>query len=582
MLRKGIYAVSTNPSDRDLVVLTKNNVVVANKPIRITAIRAYLLGEQAAQYTLNASIRIARFVAKELSIDYTIPTDLSGTTADDKKIFPDDIALGVVLLQANKGITVDGYAGADFIRKVMGLHTNLRYSAHVRAAFMDESDNKIAVTPGGQRIIMPDFKANETIAYDFLRNITLVRNGLWSDRPNIVNLTGLRLVKGDTKIQWDDTISVCWVDGAGKKHAKVYTATTEPGNRKLYKNMLPQTILFYPGYHQGKQPALRGHRTMAFDPTKNHPERLVFNSDDARGLNMHSGGTVGAMKNLVKYILPVSANSESELRAVLVFMEIFRILSHWGLDHTRPAWENLSGWAAKKALRAGPISGNSVQVFQDEKTGAVRSISIPASRGWLAKKWASNRPVLLKILRSVDPAYTPPANFNQLNTAGLEKLITDRHIHGIVQRQCEYFFEVKEVDGLAGNTYLSLLNAEIPADGALAQLANKDFARMNELFKLFDGGNPVLTTARKNYVKKIITQTLLERAKFLESEALKGLEASGQKIKDLVGTWSILCQVVFGPEMFYEMMEYSLGNALETGQRRWYYTLIDEATVPKA
>ncbi len=134
---------------------------------------------------------------------------------------------------------------------------------------------------------------------------------------------------------------------------------------------------------------------------------------------------------------------------------------------------------------------------------------------------------------------------------------------------------------MAGNTYLSLLNAEIPADGALAQLANIDYARMTALFKLFDGGNPVLNNTRRNYVKKIITQTLIERAKFIESEALKGLEVSGNKIKDLVGTWSILCQVVFGPEMFYEMMEFALGNALETGQRRWYYTLIDEASVPK-
>ena len=581
MLRKGIYAVTQSTTEPDLVVLIKNNIVVGNKPIRISAIRGYLLGERVAQFTLNATIRIAKYVSKELNLNYQIPTDLSGTPADDKKIFPDNIALGVVLLQAYKGITADGYAGADFIRKVMGLHTDLRYASHCRAVFMDESANKIAVTAGGQRIVMPNFKSSETAAYDFLRSITLVRNGLWSDRPNIINLTGLRLVKGDTSIQWDDTISVCWVDAQGKKYAKVYTATTEPGNRKLYKNMLPQTIIFYPGYHQGKQPALRGHRTMAFDPTKNYPDRLVFNTDDARGLNMHSGGTVGAMKKLVKYILPVGANNESAFRAVLVFMEIFEILSRWGLDPTRPAWENLSGWAATKALRAGPISGSSIPVFQDEKTAAVRSISIKAARGWLAKKWTSNRPILVKILRSADPAFTTPSNFTQLNTAGLETVITDQHIHGIVQRQCNYFFDEKEVDGLAGNTYLSLLNAEIPADGALAQLANIDYARMTALFKLFDGGNPVLNNTRRNYVKKIITQTLIERAKFIESEALKGLEVSGNKIKDLVGTWSILCQVVFGPEMFYEMMEFALGNALETGQRRWYYTLIDEASVPK-
>ena len=126
---------------------------------------------------------------------------------------------------------------------------------------------------------------------------------------------------------------------------------------------------------------------------------------------------------------------------------------------------------------------------------------------------------------------------------------------------------------------MALINAELPADGALAQLANVDFNRINNLLQAFGGANPVLTTKRSTYVKQIRTQTLLEREKFKASEEKKGLESSGQKIKDLVGAWSELCQVVFGPEMFYEMMRFTLVNALQTGQRRWYYTLIDEATV---
>jgi hypothetical protein len=580
MLAKGIFSVAASASDPDLLIVKKNNAVIGSKPVRISGVRAYLLGHATAQYTLNAAIRIARFVSKELGLNYQVSTNLKGTAADDVLIIPDKIAMGIVLLQAHRGITIDGAPGADFIRKVMGLHQNIVNAAHCRSAFMDESNNATVNTPDGKLILMPDFTADETLVYDFLRQITLARNGLWSDRAQIVNITALRLEHGAVDIQWDDTISICWLDSEGNKKAKVYTATTEPGNRKIFKTLLPQTIIFIPGYHQGKLPAMRGHRLVVFDPTIKFPHRLLYTTNDARGLNLHPGGTTGSMKNLVKYIFPVGAQNEVEFKAVLVLMEIFEILSRWGLHATKPAWEVLSGWAATKALRTGPVQNGVVPVFQDETTQAVKFINIASARTWLAKKWSLNRALLLKILRSVDLYFVPPTDFNALNNKGLELLISDKHIEGIVRRQCDFFFDLKAIDGLAGNTYLSLLNAEIPRDGALAQLANRDFARMSALLQQFNNTHPVLTPARREYVKKIRTQTLQERAKLLDAQAAV-LEVTGQPVEENVGTWSILCQVVFGPEMFYEMMRYTVGNALQTGQRRWYYTLIDEATVPK-
>lgn len=582
MLSKGLFTASQNPANLDQIILKKNNVVVGKKPISIAAVRDYLVGTGSAQYTLNATLRIARFVAKEMGITFTVPTNLSGTEADNVLFVPDDIALGIVLLQAHNGLTVDGIPGADFIRKVMGLHKTMLVAAHCRAAFMDESENKNNLTPDGKPIVLPNFfTEDEAVAYNFLRNITLARNGVWSDKPNIVNFAALRMERGSTDIQWDDTIGVCWINAEGHKSAKIYTATTEPGNRKLFKTLLSQTIIFVPGYHQGKLPAMRGHRLVVSDPTIKFPDRLLFTSNDARGLNLHPGGSTGSMKNLVKYIFPVGAETESEFRAVLVIMEMFEILSHWGLDPARPAWDNLADWAAKKALKTSKIKGGFVPVLQDESVAPVKQISIAKARAWLANKWSDNRPILFKILRSVDRLFTLPPNFNALNTKGLEQIITDQHIEGIVRRQCQTFLDLKQVDGLAGNTYLNLMNAEIPADGSLAQQANADFARMNILFAQFSGSNAVLTTARKNYIKQIKTQTLVERAKLRDAEEKKTLEVSGQHIQEAVGQWSILCQVVFGPEMFYEMMDFALANCLQTGQRRWYYTLIDQATIPQ-
>lgn len=349
MLSKGLFSVTQNTTDLDLIIAKKGNINVGNTKIRITAVRDYLVGTGTAQYTLNAAIRIARFVSKELGLNYKVSTALSGTEADNLLIIPDQIALGIVLLQAYNGVGIDGIPGADFIRKVMGLHKNILFPAHCRAAFMDESSNKTAVNADGKPIVMPDFKADENAAYDFLRNMTMVRNGLWSDKPLIVNLTALRLVHSASDIQWDDTISACWLGIDGRKNAKVYTATTEPGNRKVFKTLLPQTIVFYPGYHQGKLPAMRGHRTVTFVPTNKFPERLLFNSNDERGLNLHPGGSAGAMKKLQQQALPIDAKNEVEFKAVLVFMQIFEILARWGLDPNKAAWDNLFGWAASKA-----------------------------------------------------------------------------------------------------------------------------------------------------------------------------------------------------------------------------------------
>lgn len=582
MLSKGVFSVSQSAANADLIIVKKNNQVIGTRQIRISGVRAYIVGDRTSQYTLNAALRIAQFVSDQLDLNYKVPTNLLGTWKDDALIIPDNIALGIVLLQAYKGVAVDGLPGADFIKRVMGLHQTVILGAQRRAAFMDESDNKTAVLPNGKRIVMPDFRGDESTVYDFLRDITLVRNGLWSDIANIVNITGLRQEKGNTGIIWNDTISIWWLDANGRKHAKLYTATTEPGNRNLNKTLMPQTILFVPGYHQGKLPAMRGHRTMTFVPTAKQSERLLFNTNDERGLNLHPGGNAGSLRNLVRYILPTGAATESEFKAVLVFMELYEIVSRWGLDPNRPAWEHLSNWAAKKALNAGPAIDGIIAVYQDGKTQAVRKISTAAARGWLAKKWSSKRQILLQILRSAEPEFTEPVNFKTLRIRDLENVITERHIEGIVQRQCDFFFDVRQVDGLAGNTYLSLLNANIPADGALAQLANADYARMKELFNKFGGSSGVLTTKRKNYVQQIISQTLAERKKIAESESNALMEDTVPIITDKVGTWSILCQVVFGPVIFYEMMRLAVGNSLQTGQRRWYYTLVNVASIPKS
>lgn len=166
-LRLNDYHWKNTPSPKTpvigiLIVLTKEGKLVSTGPLSISAIRGFLLGFETASYTLNASIKIAKFVSSTLGISYQVPTDLSANAQDEKRIIPDEIAMGIVLIQAHKGLEVDGLPGADFIRRAMGLHQNITVTSHCRAAFMDESSNNSVKNASGKPIKIPDFSADES------------------------------------------------------------------------------------------------------------------------------------------------------------------------------------------------------------------------------------------------------------------------------------------------------------------------------------------------------------------------------------------------------------------------------------
>ena len=130
----------------------------------------------------------------------------------------------------------------------------------------------------------------------------------------------------------------------------------------------------------------------------------------------------------------------------------------------------------------------------------------------------------------------------------------------------------------SANLFIDIVNGKKEKITDLQTKANTDFQRMEELFEKFDD-NSVLTNSQKNYLKNDIKmQTLKERGAFEDkSNTLEDDQAI--EIDENVGPWSILCQVVFGPEKFYEFMMQVSDKSLESGQRRWYYTLIDLASL---
>jgi hypothetical protein len=579
---KGDYSGYFSTEDSDKLIIKKSEEIKSDGVISIENIRNKLVGDDKAEFTLNAVVRIAKYVENNVDgIDYSIPTDLSGTTDDNIKIVPNEIILGIALLQANEEVTIDGMPGPTFIKDVMGELSDESNSSKRKRKFMSESDNSESSNLEGETINVPDFNSDEATLYDFFRDITLARNGLWSDNENITNLTGIRRNLETTSPKWNDTIAVSWItknNDVITKHSKIFTGTTEPGNLSSNKTLLPQTMIFKLGYHKARQPALRGHRTLS----KKTDDSLLFNTKDERGLNAHPGGTTGKTLGMEQWKLPSgTVSTEDEFKANLIITEIFNILSRWGLDTSKSAYKNLKSWKDAKELIWGEIEGGKAKVYKEDDEENAKEIEIKSSKEWIAKYWVEtkkDRSSLLKILKDVDSDFEKPEKYDEMTKKEILELIEDDHIESIIKKQIEYFTDLKSIDGKAGGTFIDILNGKKEKITDLQKEAETDFQRIEELFDEFDD-NSVLTNSQKNYLKNDIKmQTLKEREAF-EDKSNRLEDDQAIEINENVGPWSILCQVVFGPEKFYEFMMHVSNKSLESEQRRWYYTLIDLASL---
>lgn len=79
-----------------------------------------------------------------------------------------------------------------------------------------------------------------------------------------------------------------------------------------------------------------------------------------------------------------------------------------------------------------------------------------------------------------------------------------------------------------------------------------------------------------SYIKRIRTQPKAESEILAKSETLPG---GIREVREQVKSWSEGCQVIFGPGKFYEFLWDLDKAAQKTGQKRWYYTLIDARTI---
>jgi len=545
----------------------------------LSDIREYI----AARYNWNAIVKMMKFCAQnDPDFTYKVPTNLAGTTQDNQLIMPDAGMLSIVRMQLEHALTeakagfteyseilgkVDAEPGNYFATKIM--------CEPSKNDLLNEEDNHTMKDEQGQKIQVPKMNASPAVLYKNLRALVLARNGLWSDKQNVTNLVGLRRKLAEDITKYDDSLIVCWVDEQGTKHAKVYAATTEPGEISNHRQMTAQTLTMEPGYHDTRQPAGRTSKFLVRN--KNNSEVLKFAKDDTDGFNFHDGGNDRVSIEGV-YEKGLShkryAKTENDFAVNLLYVQAFKILSRWGKNQDKKAYDYLKDMKEAEPYKFQELKDGKASLKKDSEKKATTK-EIAPMKTYIAHKYSKDeagKENFVRIIQSVDSGFQKPKNLATLKEADLKKLITDEHIKGILKKQANYFADISNIDGKPGTSYLDILDGKTDKLTKLKALAKKDFPEIEAIFKKLKDTYKV-NDSRIKYLKNLKPGTHQER-KYYNQAGINTDQST--KINQDVAGWSDGCQVVFGPEKFYEFWSDVTDKATDTKQRRWYYTLIDE------
>ncbi|HRW63421.1 MAG TPA: DUF4157 domain-containing protein [Bacteroidales bacterium] len=555
----------------------------------VTTIRQWILDN----YNWNGIIRIMKYVSDESTkFHYTIPDDLSGTTDDDLKIIPDEGIFAIIEIQVDNNINgvditndnyesfmngVDGMPGDKFA-EIMGEED--------KNAIRNEGDNTNIIDEEGNEIEIPVFNsANEETLYEFFKDITLARNGLWSKNENITNIVSLRRAIDENETQYNDTIAVCWISKDGdteKKNAKIYTATTEPGEIDDHRQLVPQTLTMELGYHKGRQPG--GRTSQALIQDKGNSDKVNYYDGDTT-MNFHHGGN-GDVNLLGMSTSGLSTDyvstEEEEFEINTLYVEAFRILTQWGKKRDVKAYEYLKDWKEAVKYEFTEIKDGKVK-FKKNGTDDIIERDINGIKDYIANKYSvnnENKDILVRIIQSVDNTFIIPENIYDLGKDELKELITENHVKGILEKQMNYIKDVGDIDGKPGKSYISILDGEMETFDFMHGKALTDFNDLEDVFTdLKDILGDDVAKDKIDYLKDLEPGTITEREMYEGDNSITGENTDGsQTIEQDVDAWSEGCQVVFGPEKFYEFWGHVTDKAMDSGQRRWYYTIINLET----
>ncbi|MFK8008130.1 MAG: hypothetical protein AB8H03_17365 [Saprospiraceae bacterium] len=565
-----------------------------SKSISIEASRHFISN----YYNWSGVVKLMDFVYKKNRDTYNSPSNLTGTVEDNVLIIPDDGVRYVIqqqLADMKKRMplratnlktilkAIDGKPGKGFLGSII---------KKSKIVFTNEINNKSLKDADGNKISIPSLKDGEAILYNFFKKIVIARNGLWSDNQGVTNLVGLRRnLDRMMATRYNDSLVACWKDESGNLRVEINIATTEPGNKNRHRTVAPQTLSTLFGFHHGRQPAGRTRNLLVRSARKGN-----YKWEVDKGFNFHQGGNTFIFpKNhwLTTYGIDDSikggnTNSKFNLQQTfelnLTLTEIYYWLSQFGTNGKLAPYQNLKNLAESKPMKIEKVE-NGIATISQIGLRSKRRINIFEAKKWMVGRWydkrfkESSREIIAKILSDA-------SGMNEKQMTDMENLkrseviakIKDEWVVKVIEHQFKFYPKLSDIDGKAGPDYYRTLIGIKPSK----EDAKKVYPKVKDLIKKLEK----LPLQKISALQKVLRTGLRIHTNLHRENVRNNTRYDEMKKVDLIANvlvngYSAGCQVIYDTETFYDFWLKLLQRANKTGQRKWYYTLIDATTWKK-
>lgn len=576
-----------------------------------TVVREYLI----KNYNWNGIVNMMHALEEKSDRleTYTRPTTLKGIPADDDVlIIPDEAIEAIIYEQAKYAIETTFVEAPqdninDILKDVNGQPLD-DFAENILSTtyddFLKEVDNT-EMSYEGTTVAMPNLKTvSEADLYDFLKGITLARNGLWLEDDGLTNLVSIRreiVTASNQDTGFNDSLLLAWKEGGVKKSSK-YIATTEPGRLNTERGkLLPQSTTLFLGLHKFGTSKIQipAGRTINNYRKKANSDGNEFSPDDD-GINIH----YASVSQRAPVGLPTSASSygigannsnvgytDVETEALLTAIEVYRYLADWGAGTSGTSiscYKNLENHTKTYTLSG--IVGTTdatkkieikegTNVEHDVKLSTYRTY-VGANYGASSKK--TNAVKLLMYHHNLTVDGTLASSYDDTSMANIvTELKKEEVFESIIKLQYSEELVFSNVDGKPGGGTITKIDRtaaqkteDTTAFNEKIEKAESDWESLTASFETW-GANADLSDALRDSLK-----TGLKIADERKDKSVTDIDDhGGQELEGNVGGWSYGCQVISGVQKFFHFM-YDLSQFVEsTDQERWYYTVIESSSL---
>ena len=572
----------------DIVINLSSGGKSASKSISIEKSRLFISNF----YNWSGIIKLMDFVYKKNKEVYVRPSNLKGIEEDNLLIIPDDGIRYVIqqqlfyrrkimpLRSSNLKTflnAIDGKPGHSFLKNII---------KKSKIVFTNEINNKSLRDSDNNKIEIPSLNDGEAVLYDFFRKIVIARNGLWSSNQGVTNIIGLRRnLDRMIATEYNDSLVSCWKDEFGKPRVEIKIATTEPGNKNRYRTVAPQTLSVLFGFHHGRQPSGRTRNLLVRSAKKGN-----YKWEIDKGFNFHQGGNTFIFPRkqwLSKYgiddgIKGGNTNAKFNLQQTfelnLILTEIYYWFSQFGIDGEIAPYNNLKNLAESRPMKV-EKNENGIVTISQVGSRSKRRVNIFDAKNWMVSRWydkrfkPKSRELIAKILSDASGMDEKQmTEMENLERSQIIAKIKDEWIVKVIEHQFNFYPKLSDIDGKAGPDYYRTLVGIRPSK----EKAKEVYPKVKELIKKLEG----LPLKKKGSLQKELQTGLKIKTNFHRENVRNNTKFDEMKKVNLIANvlvkgYSAGCQVIYDTETFYDFWLKLLKRADQTGQRKWYYTLID-------